>query len=70
MNYTDIYRRIYESVKTEIIDHTDAHYASLRIADAISYLSLSCEKKASTLEVIKDIVLSLRSDAIIEQDQQ
>ena len=70
MNYTDIYRRIYESVKKEIIDHTDAHYASLRIADAVTYLSLSSQQKESTLEIIKDIVSNLRSDAIIDQGQQ
>lgn len=35
MNYTEIYRKIYSSVKNDNISHQNAHSISIRITDAI-----------------------------------
>jgi hypothetical protein len=67
MKYTETYRKIYDSVKNESVDHRDAHHVALRITDAINYLNLKSQNNSDILEVVKDAVLNLDSSAIIDK---
>jgi hypothetical protein len=67
MKYTETYRKIYDSVKNESIDHKDAHHVALRITDAINYLNLRSQNDSNILEVVKDVVSNLNYDGIIDK---
>jgi hypothetical protein len=67
MKYTETYRKIYDSVKNESVDHTDAHHVALRITDAINYLNLRSQNDSNILEVVKDVVSNLNYDGIIDK---
>ncbi len=67
MKYTETYRKIYDSVKNESVDHTDAHHVALRITDAINYLNLKSQNDSNILEVVKDVVSNLNYDGIIDK---
>ena len=61
MNYTETYRKLYASIKIEDTPHEVAHRASLRIADAISYLYLTSKTyNEETMEVVKEAVSGLK----------
>jgi hypothetical protein len=38
MNYTEVYRKLYNSVKNENLSHEEVHKFALSIAEAISHL--------------------------------
>ncbi len=67
MKYTETYRKIYDSVKNESIDHKDAHHVALRITDAINYLNLKSQNDSNILEAVKDVVSNLNYGAIIDK---
>lgn len=61
MNYTETYRKIYSSIKTETMPHEVAHYAALRITDAISHIYQTSQVyKEETLDIIKDVIAEFK----------
>jgi hypothetical protein len=61
MNYTETYRKIYSSIKTETMPHEIAHNAALRIADAIGHIYQTSQVyKEETLDIIKDVIAEFK----------
>lgn len=63
-NYTDVYNSIYKEIKREFIPHEKAHYAALKISDAIMdiYL-LTREKEEGLQKLISETVSSMLESA-------
>lgn len=59
MNYTDIYRTVYESLKRDSYKHEELHSASIRITDAIWGLLIVCKEDNDLPETAGTIVDSV-----------
>jgi len=59
MNYTDIYRTVYESLKRDSYKHEELHSASIRITDAIWGLLIMCKEDNDLPETAGTIVDSV-----------
>jgi hypothetical protein len=64
IDYTSIYKRVYESVQHDGIDHKEAHCISLKITDALWQLHLSVNSHRDghlfgTADAIVDCTLKL-----------
>jgi|688.fasta_scaffold15542_11 hypothetical protein len=59
MNYTNIYRTVYESLKRDRYKHEELHSASIRITDAIWELLIMCKEDNGLPETAGTIVDSV-----------
>jgi hypothetical protein len=60
MNYTEMYRKIYEELKTEELSHDHVHKSTLSICEAISNLYLlTNEEFPSIIPTVSEIMNSL-----------
>jgi len=59
MNYTNIYRTVYESLKRDSYKHEELHSASIRITDAIWELLIMCKEDNGLPETAGTIVDSV-----------
>ena len=60
MNYTEIYNKIYDSLKLDNKASEEMHYISISIADAITELvTLSKQQNSQTVYTISEILNSM-----------
>jgi hypothetical protein len=59
MNYTDIYRAVYEALKRDSYRHEELHSASIRITDAVWGLLIMCKEDNDLPETAGTIVDSV-----------
>lgn len=60
MNYTEVYRKIYDSLKCDGALHEDIHRSALRITDAIAYLfSTTKQENSNVVNAVSDIANQL-----------
>lgn len=56
MNYTQVYRQVYSTIKKENVSHENAHKTALRITNALNDLYLDSLQMPLVLKDIVDII--------------